>query len=200
MYNESGSVVLPSDITEEDKKFISYHESGHALINVILNNNRRIKEITISNNGSGTLGYVLYENIKKIVLVSKEAKEKAIIGLLGGMAAEELLSQTVFNGASSDMRKAYILAEQLVLTYGSSKDIFPFGYSKIEKLSDNMKEKIEIETQKILRDCYSRAYKILEENKETLILLSNYLIAKCTVAGEEIELLIRKWLNGKIGS
>lgn len=102
MYNESGSVVLPSDITEEDKKFISYHESGHALINVILNNNRRIKEITISNNGSGT-----------------------------------------------------------------SKDIFPFGYSRIEKLSDNMKEKIEIETQKILRDCYSRAYKILEENKET---------------------------------
>ena len=195
MFNGNNSVVLPSDISEEDKKAIAYHEAGHALADILLNNSRRIKEITIVPEGGGTLGYVLYKVNKKRVLVSPNEKINRIKGLLAGRAAEDIILKCTYAGSSSDLDESYSIARELILYHGISDEIFPLGgYSK--KINNEyIKEKLEVEIQKLLKDCYIEIVKLLKEHESTLICLANYLLVNGTVKGEDIESLANTLLN-----
>lgn len=195
MFNGNNSVVLPNDISEEDKKAIAYHEAGHALADILLDNSRRIKEITIVPEGGGTLGYVLYEMNKKRVLVSSNEKINRIKGLLAGRAAEEIVFKCTFAGSSSDLDKSYKIARELILYHGISDEIFPLG-SYSEKINNEyIKEKLEIEIQKLLKRCYLETIELLKEHESTLRALTEFLLVNGTVKGKEIESLANSLLK-----
>ena len=182
-------------MSDEEKRIVAYHETGHALVTSLLTHTEPVHKITIIPRTSGTLGYVMHVAKKEKVLMTKKELLEEIIILTGGRASEELEFDSVTTGASNDIERATEMARNIITTYGMS-DTFGFvnwqkknnlylGDSKTMNCSENTHNKIDEEIQRIVADCYKKALELLGQHKATLDAIASVLYEKENLTGDE---------------
>ncbi len=189
-------------MSKEERKIVSYHEVGHALISALQKDSEPVQKITIVPRTMGALGYVMHVPEEEKYLNSEKELRAMIIGLLGGRAAEELVFDSVTTGASNDIEKATSLARSMVTQYGMSKKFGLVGLESVESryldgrtvmnCSDVTAAGIDEEVMAILKDSYEEAKRLLSENREILDKIADYLIEKETITGKEFMKIFRK--------
>ncbi len=189
-------------MNEHERKVVSYHEVGHALINAVQKNAEPVQKITIVPRTMGALGYVMQVPEEEHYLNSKEELHDMIVGLLGGRAAEELKFQSVTTGASNDIEKATSLARAMVTQYGMSDRFGLMGLATVESqylegraamnCADATAAEVDEEVRKMMESCYEEAKKILSENLGVMDVIAAYLIKEETITGEQFMKLYSK--------
>nr|MCR5634325.1 ATP-dependent metallopeptidase HflB [Lachnospiraceae bacterium] len=178
-----------------ERKIVSYHEVGHALITALQKNTEPVQKITIVPRTMGTLGYVLsYPEEEKFTQTEKELRAE-LVSLLGGRAAEDIVFDTVTTGAANDIEKATRIARAMVTRFGMSKKFGLMGLETVESqyldnraslnCADETAAMIDEEVMKILKDSYKEAKKLLKENRDIMDKIADYLIQKETITGHE---------------
>jgi len=182
-------------LSKKERKIVSYHEVGHALITALQKNTEPVQKITIVPRTMGTLGYVLsYPEEEKFTQTEKELRAE-LVSLLGGRAAEDIVFDTVTTGASNDIEKATKIARAMVTRFGMSKKFGLMGLETVESqyldgraslnCADETAAGIDEEVMKILKDSYKEAKKLLKENRDIMDKIAAYLIEKETITGHE---------------
>ena len=189
-------------LNEKERKIVSYHEVGHALISALQKNSEPVQKITIVPRTMGALGYVMYVPEEETYLKSKAELEDMIVGLFGGRAAEEIVFGDVTTGASNDIEKATGIAKAMVTQYGMSDKFGLMGLSKQEdqylsgravmNCGDNTATEVDKEVMEILKLSYEKALSMLRENKEVMDKLAAFLIEKETITGKEFMKIFRE--------
>ena len=186
-------------MSNEEKKIVAYHETGHALVTSLLTHTEPVHKITIIPRTSGTLGYVMHVAKKEKVLLTKKELLEEIIILTGGRASEEIAFDSVTTGASNDIERATEMARNIITTYGMS-DTFGFvnwqkknsmylDDTKTMNCSDATFAKIDAETHAIIADCYQKALALLKDHKATLDAIAAVLYEKENLTGDEFRKL-----------
>ena len=186
-------------MSNEEKKIVAYHETGHALVTSLLTHTEPVHKITIIPRTSGTLGYVMHVAKKEKVLLTKKELLEEIIILTGGRASEEIEFDSVTTGASNDIERATEMARNIITTYGMS-DTFGFVnwqkknsmylvVTKTMNCSDATFAKIDAETHAIIADCYQKALALLKDHKATLDAIAAVLYEKENLTGDEFRKL-----------
>ena len=204
-----GPAKTSRKITDKEKKLVSLHEAGHAVIGLKLEDANEVHKITIIPRGMAGGYTMMLPKEEKIAIATKNELLASITGLLGGRVSEELYFGEISTGASDDFSKATKIARSMVTEYGMS-DLGPVqlehkeegvflgrDYNKTRNFSDAVALEIDEEVRKIVNECYKKATKILKENKDLVMLLSNTLIEKGTITKEEIDELVK---TGKLSS
>ncbi len=189
-------------MSQKERKIVSYHEVGHALISALQKNSEPIQKITIVPRTMGALGYVMNVPEEEKYLESKAELHDNIVGLLGGRAAEELIFGDVTTGAANDIEKATSLAQNMVTRFGMSEKFGLMGLATVESqyldgtakytCSDRTVADIDTEIMSILKDCYAEAKKMLSENIEIMHKLAEHLLEKETITGKEFMKIYRQ--------
>lgn len=189
-------------MSKEERKIVSYHEVGHALISALQKNSEPVQKITIVPRTMGALGYVMHVPEDEKYLNSEAELHDMIVGLLGGRAAEELVFDTVTTGASNDIEKATNIARSMVTQYGMSKKFGLMGLESIESqyldrrsvlnCSDVTAAAVDEEVMNILKKCYKEAKKLLRDNRKLMDKIAEHLIEKETITGKEFMEIYRK--------
>ena len=189
-------------MTDHEKKIVSYHEIGHALVAAKQTNSAPVQKITIVPRTSGALGYTMQVEEGNHVLMSKEEIENKIATFTGGRAAEEVVFGSVTTGASNDIEQATKLARAMITRYGMSDDFDMVALETVtnQYLGGDASLACSAETQaqvdrkvvELVKREHAKAVNILKENREKLDQLANYLYEKETITGEEF----MKILNG----
>ena len=182
-------------MSKEERRIVSYHEVGHALISAVQKNSEPVQKITIVPRTMGALGYVMQVPEEEKYLNSKAELEAMIVGLLGGRAAEELKFDSVTTGASNDIERATALARNMVTQYGMSDRFGLMGLATIESqylegravlnCSDVTAASVDEEVRLILERSYAEAKRILSENMDALDVIADFLIRQETITGKE---------------
>ena len=182
-------------MSKEERRIVSYHEVGHALISAVQKNSEPVQKITIVPRTMGALGYVMQVPEEEKYLNSKAELEAIIIGLLGGRAAEELKFDSVTTGASNDIERATALARNMVTQYGMSERFGLMGLATVESqylegravlnCSDVTAAAVDEEVRKILESSYQEAKRILSENMDAMDVIADFLIKQETITGKE---------------
>ena len=182
-------------LTDQEKKVVAYHEIGHALVAAKQSNSAPVQKITIVPRTSGALGYTMQVEEGNHYLMSQEELENKIATLTGGRAAEELIFHSSSTGASNDIEQATKLARAMITRYGMSKDFDMVAMETVTNqylggdtsLSCSAETQAEIDRQvvELGKKQHEKAAKILEENKEKLDELADYLYERETITGEE---------------
>ena len=182
-------------LTDQEKKVVAYHEIGHALVAAKQSNSAPVQKITIVPRTSGALGYTMQVEEGNHYLMSQEELENKIATLTGGRAAEELIFHSSSTGASNDIEQATKLARAMITRYGMSKDFDMVAMETVTNqylggdtsLSCSAETQAEIDRQvvELVKKQHEKATKILEENKEKLDELADYLYERETITGEE---------------
>ena len=182
-------------LTDQEKKVVAYHEIGHALVAAKQSNSAPVQKITIVPRTSGALGYTMQVEEGNHYLMSQEELENKIATLTGGRAAEELIFHSSSTGASNDIEQATKLARAMITRYGMSKDFDMVAMETVTNqylggdtsLSCSAETQAEIDRQvvELVKRQHEKAAKILEENKEKLDELADYLYERETITGEE---------------
>ena len=176
-----------SVLIAKEKKIVSYHEAGHAIVSNIVNI-CPIQKISIVPRGEA-LGYVLQLPDEDRYIYTKEELIGKIKILLAGKAAEEIIFNHLSTGAKDDLKKVTDIADQMVCEYGMSK----LGFMTIEGNSKSfMSQQVQKEANAIVSDCYKETLKLLKENINDLHIVANYLHDKETMTLEELQSLIQK--------
>ncbi|MDU4861920.1 MAG: ATP-dependent zinc metalloprotease FtsH [Terrisporobacter othiniensis] len=176
-----------SVLIEKEKKIVSYHEAGHALVSNIVNI-CPIQKISIVPRGEA-LGYVLQLPDEDRYIYTKEELIGKIKILLAGKAAEEIIFNHLSTGAKDDLKKVTDIADQMVCEYGMSK----LGLMTIEGNSKSfMSQQVQKEANQIVEQCYKETLKLLKENINDLHIVANHLYDKETMTLEELQSLIQK--------
>ncbi len=196
-------------ISEEEKKIIAYHESGHALLSHILPNTDPIHKISIISRGKA-LGYVITLPEEDRYLKSKKELLDNITQLLGGRVSEEMNFNDITSGAQNDLDRATKLARKMVTEYGMSEKIGPVTYKVDEEevflgreiisrphYGEQVASTIDEEVHRIINDSYDKARKILLENKNALSDLAGELMEKETLSRKEVMKILFKVKSGK---
>ncbi len=189
-------------MSKEERKIVSYHEVGHALISALQKNSEPVQKITIVPRTMGALGYVMHVPEDEKYLNSEAELHDMIVGLLGGRAAEELVFDTVTTGASNDIEKATNIARSMVTQYGMSKKFGLVGLESVESqyldrrsvlnCSDVTAAAVDEEVMNILKKCYKEAKKLLRDNRKLMDKIAEHLIEKETITGKEFMEIYRK--------
>ena len=187
-------------LTEQEKRIVAYHEIGHALVAAKQTGTAPVTKITIVPRTSGALGYTMQVEEDEHYLMSREDIERQIATLTGGRAAEELIFGTCTTGASNDIEKATKLARSMVTKYGMSEQ---FGMVQMEVQSNQYlggdsslacsaetAAQIDREVVEIVAAAKKRADSILAENAGKLNELSQYLLERESITGEEFMALL----------
>ena len=182
-------------LSKEEKKIVAYHEVGHALVSAIQKDSEPVQKITIIPRTMGSLGYVIAAPEEEKFLMSKDELDAKLVMLLAGRAAEEIVFNSITTGASNDMEKATDTARSMIAQYGMSDK---FGLMSLEQITDpylgqnkrlNCSDKtateIEDEVKKLLAARYDDAKKLLNENRDKLDKIAEYLYEKETITGKE---------------
>lgn len=182
-------------ISENEKKIIATHEIGHALVAAKQTNSAPVHKITIIPRTSGALGYTMQVEAEEKNLLSKDEAFNKIVTLTGGRAAEEIIFNSITTGASNDIEHATKIARAMVTRYGMSKD---FDMTALETVtnqylggdtslacSPETSAKIDEEVISIIKQAHEKAINILNDNKEKLHELSDFILDKETITGEE---------------
>ena len=187
--------------TEKEKRIVAYHEAGHAVIGIKLENANEVQKITIIPRGNAG-GYNMMLPKEETFLSTKNELLESICGLLGGRIAEEFIFGEVTTGAHNDIERATKIARSMVTEYGMSSlgpiqletqegSIFlGRDYNKTRNFSSQVAFEIDQEMRKIISECYERAKKIIEENKDLLELIASSLIENETLTKEQIDYLV----------
>ncbi|NMA50550.1 MAG: ATP-dependent zinc metalloprotease FtsH [Mollicutes bacterium] len=197
-----GPAKTTRKITDKEKKLISIHEAGHAVIGLKLRDAEIVHKITIIPRGIAGGYTMMLPKEEKIAIMTKSEILATITGLLGGRVAEEHFLNEMSTGASDDFKKATRYARSMVTEYGMSdlgpmqyeeknKDVFlGRDYTKNQNFSDQVALEIDRATRKIIEDCYQKAKKIIAENEGLIVLLSDALIKYETLTKEHIDSLV----------
>ena len=182
-------------LNDTEKRTVAVHETGHALITAIQKNSEPVQKITIIPREMGSLGYVWQVPEEERYLYSKEEILDRIVTLFGGRAAEDVEFGVITTGASNDMEKATELARNMITKYGMSEE---FGLMTLEVMedqylnqnsrmncSDSTAAEVEVVLNKLLKDCYAKAKKMIQEHKKELEEISDFLYNKETITGKE---------------
>ncbi len=180
---------------KEEKKIVAYHEVGHALVTTLLKNAEPVQKITIVPRTMGALGYVMQVPEEEKYLRKKDELLSEIVTFLGGRAAEEIIFDDVTTGASNDIERATSIARAMITQYGMSEKFGMIGLESIQNqyldgrtimnCGDATESEVDREVMKLLKECYDKAYKLIEEHQEVLHKLAAYLVAKETITGKE---------------
>ena len=182
-------------LTDQEKKVVAYHEIGHALVAAKQSNSAPVQKITIVPRTSGALGYTMQVDEGNHYLMSREEMENKIATLTGGRAAEELVFHSASTGASNDIEQATKLARAMITRYGMSEDFDMVAMETVTNqylggdtsLSCSAETQAEIDRQvvELVKRQHKKADKILEENRDKLDELADYLYQRETITGEE---------------
>ena len=189
-------------MSKEERKIVSYHEVGHALIAALQKNSEPVQKITIVPRTMGALGYVMQVPEEEKYLNTEAELRDMLVGLLGGRAAEELVFDTVTTGASNDIEKATNIARAMVTQYGMSKKFGLIGLATIESkylsgqaslnCADVTAAAIDEEVMKMLAESYEAAKTLLSENRDVMDKIAEFLIEKETITGKEFMKIFRE--------
>ncbi len=189
-------------MSKEERKIVSYHEVGHALISALQKNSEPVQKITIVPRTMGALGYVMHVPEEEKYLNTEAELRDMLVSLVGGRAAEEVVFDTVTTGAANDIEKATDIARNMVTRYGMSKKFGLVGLATIESqylegrsalnCSDATAADIDAEVVVILKESYDKALEMLRENRDIMDKLAEFLIEKETITGKEFMEIFRK--------
>ena len=182
-------------LSQEERRIVSYHEVGHALIAAVQKDAEPVQKITIVPRTMGALGYVMQVPEEEKYLNTKKELEAMLVTTLGGRAAEELIFDTVTTGAANDIEKATDLARNMITRFGMSEKFGLMGLAKVQDMyltgrttlecGDETATEIDREVMKMLAEAYSQAKQILSEHLSELHEIAAYLIEKETITGKE---------------
>lgn len=194
-------------LSTEERKIVSYHEVGHALVSALQKDAEPVQKITIVPRTMGALGYVLQTPEEEKYLLSKKEIEARLVVCLGGRAAEEIVFDTVTTGASNDIEQATRLARAMVTQYGMSEKFGLIGLETRESMylnngtvlncSDQTATGVDSEVMRILRESYDEAKRLLLENRTCLDKIAEFLIEKESITGKEFMEIFRKVKEGQ---
>ena len=189
-------------MTKKERRIVAYHEIGHALASALQKNTDPIQKITIVPRTMGALGYAWYVPEEEKHLESKDELYEQIVTALAGRAAEELIFESITNGASNDIEKATSLARSMITRFGMSKR---FGLMKLESVedrylsgrmvmecADETAAGVDEEVMKLLSDAYEEAKRLLNENRDLLDRLAEYLLEKESITGKQFMNIFRE--------
>ncbi len=189
-------------MSKEERRIVSYHEVGHALVAALQKNSEPVQKITIVPRTMGALGYVMQVPEEEKYLNTEAELRDMLVGYLGGRAAEELVFDTVTTGASNDIEKATNIARSMITMYGMSKRFGLVGLETVEnryldgrralQCSEMTASQIDEEVIAVLKNAYDEAKKLLSENREILDKIAEFLIEKETITGKEFMEIFRK--------
>lgn len=196
-YERKNAVISP-----KEKRVIAYHEVGHALVAARQTQSAPVHKITIIPRTSGALGYTMQVDEEEKVLMSKEELFNKIVTLTGGRSAEELIFGNKTSGASNDIEQATKIAKAMITRFGMSDE---FGFVAMEAItnqylgrdssltvSPQTQYHIDQAVQKVVETAHEKAINILKENIEILHEISDYLLRKETITGEEFMEILKK--------
>lgn len=191
-------------ISPEEKKIISYHEIGHALVAALQSHSAPVHKITIIPRTSGALGYTMQVDRGEQVLMSQEDLFNRIATLTGGRAAEELLCNTVTTGASNDIEQATQLARAMVTRFGMSKKYDMMGLEQVNNTylggnttlncSAETATEIDEEVLRLIKEAHQKARDLISKHIPVMHEAASYLIDKETITGEEFMRILRKYI------
>ena len=191
-------------ISPEEKKIISYHEIGHALVAALQSHSAPVHKITIIPRTSGALGYTMQVDRGEQVLMSQEDLFNRIATLTGGRAAEELLCNTVTTGASNDIEQATQLARAMVTRFGMSKKYNMMGLEQVNNAylggnttlncSAETATEIDEEVLRLIKEAHQKARDLISKHIPVMHEAASYLIDKETITGEEFMRILRKYI------
>ena len=189
-------------MSKEERRIVSYHEVGHALISALQKNSEPVQKITIVPRTMGALGYVMQVPEEEKYLNTEAELRAMLVSTLGGRAAEEIVFDTVTTGASNDIEKATGIARSMVTQYGMSKKFGLMGLATVESkylsgeatlnCAESTAALVDEEVMKILADSYEQAKKLLNENREVLDKIAEHLIEQETITGKEFMKIFRE--------
>ncbi len=182
-------------MSDAEKKVVSYHEIGHALVAALQLSSAPVQKITIIPRTSGALGYTMQVDTGDKVLLTKEELENKIATYTGGRVAEEIVFGQITTGASNDIEQATKIARAMITRYGMNDDFGMVAFETVNNrylggdaslnCSADTQKRIDEEVVELVKAQYDKAHKILSENRELLDKLSMYLYEKETITGEE---------------
>ena len=186
----------------KERRIVSYHEVGHALISAIQKNSEPVQKITIVPRTMGALGYVMYVPEEETYLKSDEELEDMLVSIFGGRAAEEIVFGSVTTGAANDIEKATSIARAMITQYGMSKKFGLIGLATQEdkylsgrtvlNCGDDTATEADKEVMEMLKIAYDKAKEILKDNRQVMDKLAEFLIEKETITGKEFMEILRK--------
>ena len=189
-------------MSKEERKIVSYHEVGHALIAALQKNSEPVQKITIVPRTMGALGYVMQVPEEEKYLNTKAELHDMLVGLLGGRAAEEIVFDTVTTGASNDIEKATDIARSMVTQYGMSERFGLMGLATVESkylsgqatlnCADVTAAAVDEEVMNLLSSSYKKAKDLLLDNRDVLDKIADFLIEKETITGKEFMKIFRE--------
>ena len=193
-------------LSKQERRIVSYHEVGHALVNALQKDAEPVQKITIVPRTMGALGYVMQVPEEEKYLNTKKELEAMLVGYLGGRAAEELVFDTVTTGAANDIEQATKVARAMITQYGMSEKFGLMGLATQENqylsgravlnCGDDTATEIDHEVMKLLHHSYEEAKRILGSHRTEMDKIAEYLIRKETITGKEFMKILRAVQHG----
>ncbi|HCR83153.1 ATP-dependent zinc metalloprotease FtsH [Muricomes intestini] len=188
-------------MSAEERRIVSYHEVGHALVGALQKDAEPVQKITIVPRTMGALGYVMQTPEEEKFLNTKKELEAMLVGALAGRAAEEIVFDTVTTGASNDIEQATKIARAMITQYGMSDKFGLIGLESIQNryldgrpvmnCGDATAAEIDNEVMQMLKKAYEEAKNLLSKNREALDKIADFLIEKETITGKEFMKIFR---------
>lgn len=182
-------------MSQQERKIVSYHEIGHALVTAVQKNTEPIQKITIIPRTNGALGYVMNVPEEEKYLQTKSELRERIVTCLGGRAAEEIVFDDITTGAANDIEQATSLAKNMITRFGMNDRFGMMGLATIENqylgggarmdCSDETAALVDEEIKNLLKTCYEEAKQIILDNRDCLDQLAEYLLKQETITGKE---------------
>ena len=189
-------------LSKEERRIVSYHEVGHALVSALQKDAEPVQKITIIPRTMGALGYVMQVPEEETYLNTEKELHAMLVGFLAGRAAEEIVFDTVTTGAANDIEKATNIARQMVTRFGMSKRFGLMGLETVENqyltaqrvmnCSDVTAAGIDEEVRDMLEEAHAEAKKLLSANRDALDRIAEFLIEKETITGKEFMKIFRE--------
>ena len=188
-------------LSPQERKIVSYHEVGHALVNALQKDAEPVQKITIVPRTMGALGYVMQVPEEEKYLNTQKELEAMLVGYLGGRAAEEIVFDTVTTGAANDIEQATKVARAMITQYGMSQKFGLMGLASQENqylsgravlnCGDDTATEIDHEVMQLLHYSYEEAKRLLNDHREALDKIAGYLISRETITGKEFMKIFR---------
>ena len=189
-------------LSAEERRIVSYHEVGHALVAALQKNTEPVQKITIIPRTMGALGYVMQVPEEEKYLMSEKQIREELVTMLAGRAAESIVFDSVTTGASNDIEQATKLARAMITQYGMSEKFGLIGLTTVEdqylggratlNCGEATAAEIDQEVMKILKDAYDQALALLADNRDCLDKIAAFLIERETITGKEFMKIFRE--------
>ena len=196
-YQRKGAVISPAE-----KKVIAYHEIGHALVAAMQKHSAPVHKITIIPRTNGALGYTMQISENDSVLMTKEELFNKIVTMTGGRSAEELVFGSITSGASNDIEQATKLARSMVTRLGMTEEFDMMATEVVAnrylggdaalQCSETTAGKIDAKVLALIKEAHAKARTILQDNRDKLDVLAQYLLEKETITGEQFMALLQQ--------